>query len=68
MEDENGKKRKAARRERNEEVLSLVQFVKRRDLRVKARMEELKKEKVLKEAERKKEAERRKSEAAAARE
>mmetsp|Transcript_4016 Transcript_4016/g.6011 ORF Transcript_4016/g.6011 Transcript_4016/m.6011 type:complete len:327 (+) Transcript_4016:79-1059(+) len=68
MEEENGKKRKAARKERNEEVLSLVQFVKRRDLRVKARMEELKKEKVLKEAERKKEAERRKSEAAAARE
>jgi len=41
MEDENKKARKAARRERNDDILALVHFVKRRDPRVKARLQQV---------------------------
>lgn len=68
MEDENKKARRKARRERNEDILALVHFCKRRDPRVKARQEQVEQERRQKEVERKKEAERKKARAAQARE
>lgn len=47
MNDENKKARRLARKARNDEVLALVRFVKRRDPRVKQRMEEIEREKKL---------------------
>eukprot|EP00587_Corethron_hystrix_P007865 CAMPEP_0113330604 /NCGR_PEP_ID=MMETSP0010_2-20120614/21767_1 /TAXON_ID=216773 ORGANISM="Corethron hystrix, Strain 308" /NCGR_SAMPLE_ID=MMETSP0010_2 /ASSEMBLY_ACC=CAM_ASM_000155 /LENGTH=267 /DNA_ID=CAMNT_0000193261 /DNA_START=145 /DNA_END=945 /DNA_ORIENTATION=+ /assembly_acc=CAM_ASM_000155 len=48
MEDENRKARKTARKERTEEVVSLIAFVKRKDPRVKRRKEEMELEKAAK--------------------
>ena len=49
MEDENKKARKAAKKARNEDVLALVRFVKRRDPRMKALREKQEKERLEKE-------------------
>lgn len=68
MEDENKKARRKARRERNEDILALVHFCKRRDPRVKARQEEIAKEKRQKEVIKKKQSEMKKARAAQARE
>jgi len=62
MEGENRKYRKTARKERNEDVLNLVEFVKKMDPRVKAYKELLKLEKQQKQKEEQKEAERRRIE------
>lgn len=63
MEEENKKARKAAKRERNEDILALVSFVKKRDPRVKARKEQIEREKAAKEKQKKEEASRKKEEA-----
>ena len=68
MEDENKKARRKARKERNEDILALVHFVKRRDPRVKARQEQVARERQLKEMARKEETEHKKARAAEARE
>jgi DnaJ family protein A protein 5 len=68
MEDENKKKRKAAKKERVEEVCALVRFVKKRDPRVRVQMEKSLREQAMREIERKKEAERRKKDMLAAKE
>eukprot|EP00571_Detonula_confervacea_P015607 CAMPEP_0172308358 /NCGR_PEP_ID=MMETSP1058-20130122/8975_1 /TAXON_ID=83371 /ORGANISM="Detonula confervacea, Strain CCMP 353" /LENGTH=518 /DNA_ID=CAMNT_0013020751 /DNA_START=40 /DNA_END=1596 /DNA_ORIENTATION=+ len=56
MEDDNRKKRKAAKKERIEDVAALLRFVKRRDPRVKVQREKALREQALKEADRKREA------------
>ena len=68
MEDENKKARRKARRERNEDILALVHFCKRRDPRVKARQEEIENEKRQDELNKQKETELKKARAAKARE
>ena len=68
MEAENEKKRKAARRERVEEVLALVRFVKRRDPRVAKQREVALMEQTKKEVAKKREEAKRKEEVAAAKE
>ena len=68
MEDDNKKKRKAAKKVRVEEICALVRFVKKRDPRVKIQREKSIREQAMKEAERKKEAEQKKKEHAAAKE
>eukprot|EP00581_Thalassiosira_minuscula_P008615 CAMPEP_0183705796 /NCGR_PEP_ID=MMETSP0737-20130205/2802_1 /TAXON_ID=385413 /ORGANISM="Thalassiosira miniscula, Strain CCMP1093" /LENGTH=499 /DNA_ID=CAMNT_0025933047 /DNA_START=79 /DNA_END=1578 /DNA_ORIENTATION=+ len=68
MEDDNKKKRKAAKRERVDEVCALVRFVKKRDPRVKIQREKTLREQAMKEVERKKEAVQRKKDIAAAKE
>ena len=67
IDDENRKARKAAKRERNNDVLNLVRFVKRRDPRVKVARDRIEQESAEKEADKKKESERRKAEAMFAR-
>ena len=62
MENENQKSRKTARKERNEEVLKLVTFVKKMDPRVQAFRDQVEREKKLKKEEEKREAEKRKEE------
>jgi DnaJ family protein A protein 5 len=54
MEEENKKYRKAAKKMRNDDILALVHFVKRRDPRVKQRKLQQEREQAKKEAERKK--------------
>jgi DnaJ family protein A protein 5 len=66
--EENQKARKMAKRERNEEVIQFVAFVKKRDPRVKDAREKAIKEKLRKEKLKKEEDVRKKIEAAAARE
>lgn len=68
MEDENRKARRTARKSRNDDILALVRFVKRRDPRVKARKQQLDEEKARKDEEQKQQAVRRKQEAQQARE
>ena len=68
MEEENKKARKVAKRERNEEVIHFVLFVKKCDPRVKAALKRAAEEKKRKEEIRKEEERRKKMEAAAARE
>ena len=68
MEDENKKKRKAAKKERVEEVCALVRFVKKRDPRVRVQIEKSSREQAMKEIKRKKDAERRKKDILAAKE
>ena len=68
MEEENRKARRTAKRARNEEILALVRFVKRRDPRVKARRQEQEEKKRKEEVQRQKEAGRRKKETLQARE
>ena len=60
MEDDNRKKRKAAKKERVEEICALVRFVKKRDPRVRAQREQQQRDQARKEANDKKEAEERK--------
>jgi len=60
MEDDNRKKRKAAKKERVEEIYALVQFVKKRDPRVRAQREQQLLDQARKEAKDKKDAEERK--------
>ena len=60
MEDGNRKKRKAAKKERVEEVIALVRFVKKRDPRVRAQREQQLREQTKKEAKDKQDAEERK--------
>ena len=68
IDDENKKARKVAKRERNDNVIQFVAFVKKRDLRVKAAKERAESEKKNKEQTLKEAAAKRKVEAAAARE
>ncbi|KAL3784300.1 hypothetical protein HJC23_004964 [Cyclotella cryptica] len=68
MEEENKKKRKAAKRERIDEIYALVRFVKRRDPRVIQQREWMVQEQVKKEEEKRREAVRRKEEIAVAKE
>ena len=68
MEEENKKRRKAAKRSRAEDVGALVRFVKKRDPRVKARRESSLREQAAKEKERKEQAAQRKKDIAAAKE
>ena len=68
MEDENRKARKAAKRARNDDVLALVRFVKKRDPRVQRKLEQLEAEKQQKEKDRKEEVLERKRQAQQARE
>ena len=68
MEDENKEARRAAKRKRTEEILSFVQFVKRRDPRVKAARMKAQEEKARKEQEQKEMALRKKEESRRARE
>ena len=68
MEDENRKARKNAKRARNDDVLALVRFVKKRDPRVQQKMEQLEEEKQQKEQQRKAEELERKRQAQQARE
>jgi DnaJ homolog subfamily A member 5 len=56
MDDENKKARRNAKRERNEEIIALVHFVKRRDIRVKAKKKQLEEEKNIREQKQKEEA------------
>merc|ERR1712038_1178293 len=67
MEEENKKARKVAKRERNEEVIHFVLFLKKRDPRVKAAQQRAEEERIRKEQLRKEEEQRKKVEAAAAR-
>lgn len=60
MEDDNRKKRKAAKKERVEEICALVQFVKKRDPRVRAQREQQQRDQAKREAQEKKDAEERK--------
>jgi DnaJ family protein A protein 5 len=62
MEEENKKARKNAKKTYNQDVLALVAFVKRRDPRVKAKQQELEKQKMEKQQKVKMEAEERKKE------
>lgn len=66
MDDENRKARRVSRRERSEDVIDLVKYVKRRDPRVKAAKERIEKEKLAKETEKVEEAQRKRKEKAAA--
>jgi len=68
MEDENSKARRKARRERNDDVLSLLHYVKKRDPRVKKHRVDVEKEKERKAEEVKQLAAQKKADAAAARE
>jgi len=68
IDDENLKARKVARKERNDEIIALVTFVKRSDPRVKAAKEKSEKKKTLMEKERKEKTARRREETTAARE
>lgn len=68
MEDDNRKKRKAAKRERVDEINSLVRFVKKRDPRVARQREKTQHEQVKREAKKLREAVERKKEMAAAKE
>ncbi len=68
IDEENRKARKIAKKERNEEIIQFVAFVKKRDPRVKAARERAAEEKAMKEQMRKEEEQRKKIEAAAARE
>lgn len=68
IDDENQKARKLARKERNDEVIDFVAFVKRRDPRVREARENAEKKKAAMEKERIEKAARRKEETAAARE
>ncbi|KAL7568453.1 hypothetical protein ACA910_012165 [Epithemia clementina (nom. ined.)] len=68
MEDENRKARKAAKRARNDDVLALVRFVKKRDPRVQRKMEQMEADKQQKEKDRKAEELERKRQAQQARE
>ncbi|KAL7429010.1 hypothetical protein ACHAXH_003444 [Discostella pseudostelligera] len=68
MEEENKKKRKAAKIERVEEVVALVRFVKKRDPRVREQREKACREQALREVERKKEAKQRQKDLLAAKE
>ena len=68
MEDENKKKRKAAKKERVEDVCALVRFVKKRDPRVRVQMAKSLREQAMREIEKKKEAELRKKDILAAKE
>jgi DnaJ family protein A protein 5 len=67
MEEENRKARRSAKRSRNEDILALVRFCKRRDPRVKERKRKMEEEKEIKETEQKLEAIRKKKEALEAR-
>ncbi|KAL7529223.1 hypothetical protein ACHAWF_002890 [Thalassiosira exigua] len=66
MEDDNKKKRKAAKRERVEDVCALVRFVKKRDPRVKEQREKNQREQAQKEVEMRRQAAQRKKDVAAA--
>jgi len=68
MEDENKKARRKARRERNDDILALVHFCKRRDPRFKARQDHVAEQRRQREAEKKKEVELKKAKVAEARE
>mmetsp|Transcript_24201 Transcript_24201/g.36052 ORF Transcript_24201/g.36052 Transcript_24201/m.36052 type:complete len:437 (-) Transcript_24201:1035-2345(-) len=68
IDEENRKARKIAKKERNDEIIQFVAFVKKRDPRVKAARERAAEEKAVKEQMRKEEEQRKKIEAAAARE
>jgi DnaJ family protein A protein 5 len=68
MEEENRKARRSAKRARNEDILALVRFCKRRDPRVKERKRKMEEEKEIKEKEQKEEAVRKRKEALEARE
>jgi len=68
MDNENRRERKAAKKERNETVVTLVKFVKRRDPRVAERRKTIEKERIEREQALKDEAVRKKREAAEARE
>lgn len=68
IDEENKKARKNAKKERNQEVIEFVLFLKKLDPRVKAAKERAIKEKLLKEKQREEEDHRKKLEAAAARE
>jgi len=68
MEDENRKVRKAAKRARNDDILALVRFVKKRDPRVIAQKQKLDEIKTAKEEKQKEAKQQRKIEAQAARE
>mmetsp|Transcript_31038 Transcript_31038/g.46072 ORF Transcript_31038/g.46072 Transcript_31038/m.46072 type:complete len:407 (-) Transcript_31038:150-1370(-) len=68
MEDENKKARRAAKRERNDDVQALIQFLKRRDPRVKAHREEVERLKAEKQLLQKEETKKKKEERAKARE
>lgn len=68
MEEENRKARRSAKRSRNEDILALVRFCKRRDPRVKERKRKIEEEKEIKEKEQKEEAVRKRKEALQARE
>lgn len=68
IEEENKKARKVAKKERNDDIIQFVSFVKKRDPRVKAAKERAAQEKALKAKAMKEEAARKKEEAAAARE
>lgn len=68
MEDENSKARRKERRERNDDVLSLLHYVKRRDPRVKKHRDDVEKEKERKVEEAKEVALKKKADAAVARE
>lgn len=67
MDEENTKLRRKARKERNDEILSLLHFVKRRDPRVKRRQNEVEQQKLQKKRQQKLDTERKKQEVAAAR-
>lgn len=62
IDDENKKLRKSAKKDRSDEIINFVAFVKRRDPRVKAAREAAEKEKVMQEKARKEEMARRKQE------
>jgi len=68
METENEKARRKAKKDRNDEILSLLHFVKRRDPRIKQHKIEVEQKKREKEKLKKEDASRRKAEAAIARE
>jgi len=68
MDDENRKARRGARRARNDDILALVRFVKRRDPRIQARKKEMEEEKAAREKQLRAEADQRKKEARIARE
>ncbi len=68
IDDENKKARKVAKKERNEDIVNFVAFVKKRDPRVKAAREKAEQDKIAKEAKRKEEAAKKKEAAAIARE
>mmetsp|Transcript_53502 Transcript_53502/g.160099 ORF Transcript_53502/g.160099 Transcript_53502/m.160099 type:complete len:493 (-) Transcript_53502:78-1556(-) len=68
IDDENRKARRVAKRERQEDVLALVRFVKRRDPRVKEARARMERERSEREAEAKREAERKREDVKKARE